>query len=197
MGNHNAANNNNLNQPSGLLIEDNQQGEDNDARIKSIITVKNPFYLIKETLALEKDAIKKIYYIKFNYDSLVNFDCYINFNVRKDKKRKHLIQKEKHELCYIPSPEFLEKQIIINNLEKGKNKEFYNKDAFFDLDFYEEKHNEVEIKKEDNEEDIFDISIEFSPNYEERGKEYEKNEIIFVSLFELEIKCAALKIKKT
>ena len=203
MGNHNAANNNNINQPPDLLIEDNQQGEENDARIKSIITVKNPFYLIKETMALEKDAIKNIYYIKFNYDSLVNFDCYINFNVRKDKKRKHLIQKEKHELCYIPTPEFLEKQIIINNLEKGKNKEFYNKDAYFDLSFYEENHNEEELKKEDNEENIFDISIEFSPNYEEGAKEYDKNEIIFVSLFnvekkdnELEIKCAAQKLKK-
>ena len=219
MGNRNNANNNNINQPPDQLIEVNQPGEEMESRIKSIITVKNPFYLIKETISLEKDSIKNIYYIKFRYDSLVNFDCYINFNIKKNKKRKHLKQKEKHELCYIPSPPFSEKQIIIKNLEKGKNMEFFNKDSFFDLDYYEEnKIREEELKSEEKEEkeekeendekdkkeEVYDIGIEFTPIYEKGTNEYENNnEIVFVSLFkiekkidELEIKCVSQKLKK-
>ena len=219
MGNRNNANNNNINQPPDQLIEVNQPGEEMESRIKSIITVKNPFYLIKETISLEKDSIKNIYYIKFRYDSLVNFDCYINFNIKKNKKRKHLKQKEKHELCYIPSPPFSEKQIIIKNLEKGKNMEFFNKDSFFDLDYYEEnKIKEEELKSEEKEEkeekeendekdkkeEVYDIGIEFTPVYEKGTNEYENNnEIVFVSLFkiekkidELEIKCVSQKLKK-
>ena len=201
MGNLNR-NQNNVNLQPDQLIEVNHPDEDNENRIKSIITVKNPLYLKKETISLEKDPSRNIYYIKFNYDSLVNFDCYINFNIKKNKKRKHLKQKENHELCYIPTPPFSEKQIIIKNLEKGKNKEFSNKEAFFDLDFYEEKQNGEEIKEE-NKEDINDIGIEFTPIYDEGSNENEKNEIVFVSLFkiekkedELEIKCVSQKLKK-
>ena len=213
MGNHNNGNNN---QPPDQLIEVNQPGEDMESRIKSIITVKNPFYLIKETISLEKDSIKNIYYIKFRYDSLVNFNCYINFNIKKNKKRKHLKQKEKHELCYIPTPLFSGKEIIIENLEKGKNIEFFNKNSFFDLDYYEKNVKEEEIKNEEKiekeekgekgekEEEIYDIGIEFTPIYEKGTNEYENNnEIVFVSLFkiekkmdELEIKCVSQKLKK-
>ena len=201
MGNLNR-NQNNVNLQPDQLIEVNHPDEDNENRIKSIITVKNLFYLKKETISLEKDPSRNIFYIKFNYDSLVNFDCYINFNIKKNKKRKHLKQKENHELCYIPTPPFSEKQIIIKNLEKGKNKEFSNKEAFFDLDFYEEKQNGEEIKEE-NKEDINDIGIEFTPIYDDSSIENEKNEIVFVSLFkiekkedELEIKCVSQKLKK-
>ena len=204
MGNRFNAPNNDINQPPDQLIEVNPQGEENDNRIKPIITVKNPFYLIKETISLEKDSIKNIYYIKFKYDSLINFNCYINFNVKKNKKRKHLKQKEKYELCFTSSPEFVDKQIIINNLEKGKNKEFFYKEAFLDLDYYEQKQKDKEIKNKNNdEEEIYDIGIEFTPIYDIASNENESNEIIFVSLFkiekkedELDIKCISQKLKK-
>ena len=106
MGNNNNRNNNNIDLHPDQLIEVNphideendndndNDNEGNEGKIKSIISVKNPFYLLKETISLEKDAIKNIYYIKFKYDSLVNFNCYINFNVKKNTKRKHLKQKE-------------------------------------------------------------------------------------------------------
>jgi hypothetical protein len=46
------------------------------------MAVRLPCYLKKETLSLEKDAIsQEKNYIKFNYDSLVELDCYIYFNV--------------------------------------------------------------------------------------------------------------------
>jgi hypothetical protein len=202
--------NNALNQPPDQLIEVNQPIEnndnENDNKVKSIITVKNTFYLIKETISLKKDAIKNIYYIGFNYDSLINFDCYINFNVKKNKKRKHLKQYQKHELCYIPNPPFSEKEIIIKNLEKGKNKEFLNEEAFFDQDFYENniiKDKIKDEKEEEQEEKIYDIGIEFVPVLENGLNKENDNEIVFVSLFEIEkkneelgIRCVLQKLKK-
>ena len=211
MGNHNEENNNNnnINQAPDQLIEVNPPVEDNDNDnenenepiVKSIITVKNPFYLLKESITLEKDSIKNIYYIKFRYDSLVNFDCYINFHIKKNINRKHLKQKEKHELCYIPTPSFLDKQIIIKNIQCGRNLEFFNKEAYLDYDYYEEKINADEIKED---EEIYGIGIEFTPIYGKDSNEYEnKNEVVFVSLFnfekkndELEIKCVTQKLKK-
>ena len=194
MGNHNDANNNNLNEPPDQLIEVNQPEEEIDNRIKSIITVKNPFYLIKESISLEKDSIENIYYIKFKYDSLINFDCYINFKTKKNKTRKHLNKKDKYELCYLPIEQLAEKQILIKNLEKGKNIEFFNKEAFFKLEYFEENN-------EQKDEEIYDISIEFTPIYEKDSEN--ENEIIFVSLCELEnnhdelgIKCVCQKLKK-
>ena len=211
MGNNNNRNNN-INLHPDQLIEvnphiddENDNGNDsengNEGKIRSIISVKNPFYLLKETISLEKDVLKNIYYIKFKYDSLVNFNCYINFNVIKNKKRKHLKQKEKHELCYIPTSSFSEKQILIEKLKSGKNVEFFEKEAFLDYEYFEEKVNQDEIKED---EEKFDIGIEFTPIYEKGTNEYEnKNEIVFVSLFhiemkndELEIKCASQKLKK-
>ena len=56
------------------LIEDNNNEQNNNilaTGIKTIVKVKNPFYLLKETIHLEKDSNKNIYYIKFNYDSLL------------------------------------------------------------------------------------------------------------------------------
>ena len=205
MGNRNGGNND-LNQNPAQLIEVNPPIDDNnESKVKPIITVKNPFYLIKEKIHLEKDSIKNIYYIKFNYDSLVNFNCYINFKVKKYKKRNHLKQKEKHELCYVPNPLFSEKQIIINNLQKGKNVEFFHEEAYLDFDYYKENNNKDEIKENKEEGvDIYDIGIEFTPIFEKGTNEYENsNEIVFVSLFniekkndDLEIKCITQKLKK-
>ena len=57
---------------------------------EQIYHVKNPVLLLKETLTLEMDpSSNKKYYIKFKYDSLLNFDCHINFNVIKNPKKNH------------------------------------------------------------------------------------------------------------
>ena len=79
----NSPNRNNVeivNEPE-QLIENNiinnfeQININKSPQLKTIIKVKNPFYLLKETFHLEKDANKNIYYIKFKYDSLINFNC--------------------------------------------------------------------------------------------------------------------------
>ena len=261
--------------PEQIVEENNNEQVDNiiATGLKTIIKVKNPFYLLKETIHLEKDSTKNIYYIKFNYDSLVNFNCYINFDVKKNSQRNNLQQKDDYELCYIPTDKFVEKNIIMNNLPKGKNQQFYNENAFLDFEYFElnttrrklplEEYEEEEeeedddldnnninndnnqvgedkinknkqneenetlidinnkekndnneqnnnINNEENEEyeEIFDIGIEFVPCYEKDSEEYEKNkennEIILISLFniekkdnnDLEIKCVLQKLKK-
>ena len=86
--------NNNNNNGVGQIIDQNQQliqGNEQDISlllepptIKNVYAVKNPFLLNKETLIIEKDSENKnLYYIKFKYDSLCNFNLYINFNVKK------------------------------------------------------------------------------------------------------------------
>ena len=261
-----------LNEPE-QLIENNiinnfeQININKSPQLKTIIKVKNPFYLLKETFHLEKDANKNIYYIKFKYDSLMNFNCYINFNVKKNEQRNNIKIKDDYELCYIPTDKFVEKNIVIKNLPKGKNQDFQNENALLDFDYleqnttrikeeyneYEEeeeeedddagdnngnkveevnnenqndevnhlinsnnnKNNNAEVNNENNNnneieeyEEIFDIGIEFIPYYEKNSKEYNQNksnnELILISLFnvekkennELDIKCVSQKLKK-
>ena len=101
----------------------------------------------------------------------------------------------------MPTPSFLDKQIIIKNIQCGRNLEFFNKEAYLDYDYYEEKINADEVKED---EEIYGIGIEFTPIYGKDSNEYEnKNEVVFVSLFnfdkkndELEIKCVTQKLKK-
>jgi hypothetical protein len=82
----------------------------------------NPVLLLKETLTLEQDAISnKKYYIKFNYDALLNFNCYISFKVKRNKDKKNFpklinVSPEKYELAYIPNPQN-KNTIIFKNLK--------------------------------------------------------------------------------
>ena len=153
------------------LIEDNNNNQINrniiPPKLKTIIKVKNPFYLLKETFHLEKDSIKNIYYIKFRYDSLLTFNCYINFNVKKNTERNNLKQKDDYELCFIPTDKFVEKNIVINNLSKGKNQEFYNEKAFLDFEYFEQNSTrrkeesgdyEEEEEEDDDDDDIDNIN---------------------------------------
>ena len=46
---------------------------------KKVFAIKNPIYLKKETLTIQKDSENKNkFYIEFFYDSLCNFNLYIN-----------------------------------------------------------------------------------------------------------------------
>ena len=151
---------------------------------EQVYHVKNPVFLLKETLNLEADpSFSKKYYIKFKYDSLVNFDCHINFHVQKNKDKKILpkmvnIPAEKYELAYKSCNPLFE-QIIIKNLPKGENMDFSYKEANIDI----EQFNNIflgEHKKE------YDISIELVPIFEKDSEDYrDKNEIVFVNLCDL------------
>lgn len=151
---------------------------------EQIYHAKNPVLLLKETLTLEIDpSLNTKYYIKFKYDSLVNFDCHINFNVKKNKNKKMISQAvnipaEKYELSYIPCNPLYE-QIIIKNLPKGENMDFSDKNAFLDIN----KINNEQLGINNKE---YDICIELVPIFERDSEDYkDKNEIIFLNLCSL------------
>lgn len=175
----NVQNRNNQNPPPNQNIQQN----DEPVTIKKILSIKNPVFLQKQTLSLERNAIEKnIYHIKFNYDSTANFDCYINFNVS-ENKNKGIMPKEEEKTSeneyipfYFPTDIFFNKRIVVKNLEKGRNKEFFEKEAFIDLEYF---FNNIK-KEESKDNSSYDVAIEFVPKIEKESSN--KNEIVFVSL---------------
>ena len=198
MGNRNANENEEEdNHPNGnneqVLIQNNNNNNNNINKIeapsvKKIFAVKNPFSIRKTTISLEKDAgPTNQYYIKFNYDSLVNFNCYINFEVTKNNAKpllpKETVNSDNYILAYNPSINFTSKSIAIKNLPKGENMEFFEKEAVIDIDYFKKNISE----KNDNKEKVYDLSIELVPIFEEYTDEKDKtNEVVFVSLCTLE-----------
>ncbi len=213
MGNRNSnLQNNIINREQEQMLVPNERNE-NQSNIlpqpaKEVFAVKNPILLKKQTLSLEKDATSKsIYYIKFNYDSLVNFDCYINFNAKKSIS-KPLIPNESGasslgdiSLSYLPSTNFESKGIVIKNLTKGENIEFLEKEAKIDFEyFFNNKLNQTDKERR------FDIVIELIPIFEPDNQEYnEMNKIRCLTLCSLiseenekhkfSIKCEKQKLK--
>lgn len=192
MGNRNeVAQNNNANggvHEQILVQEGNMAKKDIDApTVKKVFAVRNPIYLKKPTLTLEKDASSpNIFYIKFNYDSLNDFNCYINFDVCKNTG-KPLIPKdfnsEKYITSYTPSDNFVSKSIAIKNLPRGENMEFLERNAVIDIDYFKK-------NKTEHADGIpyFDLSIELVPIFEPDSIEFkEKNEVVFVTLCQIDL----------
>ena len=155
--------------------------------------IKNPILLLKETLTLELDSISRNkYYIKFNYDSLLNFNCFISFKVSKNKSKKNLsklvnISPEKYELSYISNSNINTK--IFKDLPKGKNVQFLDEKAFIDIDEFNKE------RKGDNKKE-FDISIEMVPILDKNSDDFKnKNEIVFVNLCNLVVHNGHYEIK--
>ena len=155
--------------------------------------IKNPILLLKETLTLELDSISRNkYYIKFNYDSLLNFNCFISFKVSKNKSKKNLsklvnISPEKYELSYISNLNINTK--IFKDLPKGKNVQFLDEKAFIDIDEFNKE------RKGDNKKE-FDISIEMVPILDKNSDDFKnKNEIVFVNLCNLVVHNGHYEIK--
>ena len=91
MGNRNANEQNDDNiirENEQILIQNdanNQISKIDPPSVKKIFAVRNPFSIKKTSLILEKDAgPANLFYIKFEYDSVYNFNCYINFEVSKN-----------------------------------------------------------------------------------------------------------------
>ena len=194
MGNRNGnEENNNMNNGvhEQILVQNGQnnaQAKIDPPSVKKIHAVRNPISIKKTSLILEKDAgPSNIYYIKFNYSSLVDFNCYINFEVSKNPNKplvpKDITNSDNYILSYIPSDKFVSKSIVIKNLPKGENKEFLEKEAVIDIDYFKENKIDNTIN-EQNKNDIYDVSIELVPIFDEI--ENNKNEVVFVSLCTLE-----------
>ena len=209
MGNRNMnglQNNNGLNlngegNEQNLIPAEEQQNQiiQERATTKKILAVRLPVILRKQSLTLEEDAVtQNKWYIKFNYDSLVNLDCYIYFNVSQKSINQTIHNSLKnHNLAYFPSTNLSSKGICIKNLTRGENMAFFNKDAFIDLNYYF--NSKLEIVNS------FDVCIEFAPIFPPGSPELaDNNEIIFVSLCNFEkhkddnsyvIKCALQRLR--
>ena len=58
-------------------------------QVKKIFAVKNPVFLKRDTLSLERDSSNRhIYYISFSYDAAVPFDINIYLNASKIPENK-------------------------------------------------------------------------------------------------------------
>ena len=186
----------NGNQQNLIPIEEQNQIVQERAISKKILSIRLPCNLDKKTLSLEQDSISPDkFFIKFNYDSLFDLDCYINFNV--SEKSDISLKNTNYKLSYSPSENFIEKGFYQKKLKNGENKEFYNKEAFIDIRNYYEEKNENQ--------NSFDICIEFVPLFPPGSPEIsDNNEIVFVTLCNFErhqeentymIKCIKQRIK--
>lgn len=144
---------------------------------KKVFAIKNPIYLKKETLTLQKDSTNKnLFYLEFFYDSLCDFNLYINFDVTKNPKcKKSLLPGGEYTPSYLPSKNFEEMTIKFEKLQKGQNVQFLDKKASIDIDFFAQ-HKAVD------EPSTFDIAIEMIPILEGDDS---GNEIVFVTLCKL------------
>ncbi|MCQ2819882.1 MAG: RING-HC finger protein [archaeon] len=150
--------------------------------IKKVYAIKNPIYLKKLTLKLERDSINKNkYYITFSYDSLVDFDLYINFCVTKNKKNLK-VKESPYIPAYLPNKNFEELSLEVKNLPRGENVSFLDKSAFIDLQNYSEILGGANMEGE-----FFDVCLEMVPilKEEEFGKMDNGNDIVVITLCKL------------
>ncbi len=184
------------NQQHLIPIEEQNQIIQERLISKKILAVRLPVNLDKKTLSLEKDYIfRDKYYIKFNYDSLYDLDCYINFNVR--EKSEFSSNNNKYKLAYSPSEHFTDKGFYLKGLKNGENIEFYNHDTFIDIKNY--------LDEKIENQNSFDVCIEFVPLFPPGSPELDdNNEIVFVTLCNFEnhqddntyiIKCIKQRIR--
>ena len=180
MGNNNGNQEQN-NDRGDLLINDNinLNPKVDPKAYKKIKLLRNPFSIKKSSLILERDAVDEHkYYIKFTYDSLVNFDCYINFNVSRNADKSSGSKKSNdYVLSYKPSANFVSKSITIKNLTKGFNQEFFDQKAVIDMNYFNAR------RSNQNDNNTFDVSIEL---VEINNDNKNKPEIAFVTVCNLE-----------
>jgi hypothetical protein len=175
MGNNNGrtqindTNQNLLNRPEtdvSLLVNDGPQ-------VKKIFALKNPVYLKRNTLILERNSSNRnIFYIKFNYDSLV--DMNVNIFIKSSRNKNN----SSGAPYYIPVNNSEENIMRFFNLPRGQNREFFEQRASIDITQFSEQ-----------EEGIYDVVIEFIPIFTEdiRNQSEQSNlngnsEIIFYTL---------------
>lgn len=119
-----------LNRNQALLNQDDQEANIvvGQPKIKKTIAIKNPVYLKKNTLQFERDSdFPNKFYIRFLYDSLVDFDLNILLFAEMDRNNKEKL--------------FSTKEIANNNhpnltfsCEKGYKVNFLKKECFLNSD---------------------------------------------------------------
>ena len=166
------------NQQNLIPIEEQNRVIQGRTISKKILAARLPSILDKKTLSLEFDYLShdKVY-LKFNYDSLFDLDCYINFNV--SEKSTFSSKNKKHKLAYSPSSNFVDKEFYFPGLKSGENIEFFDNNAFIDIRSYF--NNRIENQN------YYDVCIEFVPLFPQGSPELDdNNEIVLVSLCNFE-----------
>ena len=151
---------------------------------KEIFAVRNPVFIKKQTLTLEKDGMdKNKYYIKFNYDAELDFNVYINFEVSLNSSRKNSpASNHENNKSYVPwykpSANFDSKKIEIKSVKSGQDQEFFEEKAYLDYEFFNRNR---KIDREDL--NVFDLSIEIVPIFKQNSPDFSSNnEVIIATL---------------
>lgn len=163
---------NGLDQNENLLQvnPNNNQNNDNQeqATYKKVLSIRLPVYLQKESLSLKRDAVSpNIHYISFNYDSLYDINCHINFDVTENTSKKKINNSYNYLLSYIPSNNFENDSIYMPNQPKGQNIEFLNKSVFINIENFN--NNKLQSINNNNN-NKYDLSIELVPLIENNNK---------------------------
>ena len=131
-------------------------------KLKETYAIKNPVLLKRNTLALERDAINRnIYYIKFNYDALVDFTVNIYFNAKRTNEAS--------------SPFKSSDKFSSLNFQclKGHNISVFDTSYKIDMEYYKQNKEIIE--------NGCDLVIEFIPDIRTNDNE----PILFLTLCEL------------
>lgn len=152
MGNRNVGNNINesnqnlINRPESdvsLMINDGPL-------VKRIFAIKNPVYLKRNSLILERNSNERnIYYIKFQYDALVDMNVNIIFFANKNSSNHG-------PPYYVPVDRPYDSIKSVFNLPRGQNQEFFDLNASFDISIFTQPLQAS-----------YDVVIEFIPIFSE------------------------------
>jgi hypothetical protein len=193
------------------LIENNEQQDglisllvnSDQLQVKKIFAIKNPVYLKRSTLVLDRDSSNRNnYYIGFIYDAAVNFNMNIYQNAKKTNLKSKIsdskLLADSSDYNYYKPNEVFPK-ISVNNLPRGQNIKFFDPSIYIDVAYFNQN------KVSDTTEEMYDIVIEFIPIFEDdiNPNTTSNTEIIFYSLCRIlneenqtvKIKCESQKLK--
>jgi len=157
------------------LIVDNQE-------IKKTFAIKNPIFLKRSTLTIERDAYSNnIYYLSFIYDALLNFDLNIYYNCKKNFENDLKNFTSKNSIIqgldfgiYVPSEFFKNKVISKTSIRNGQDLRFFDKNVILDWELFSQ--------NKDQNDNLIDIVIEMIPIFDNNNP---TNKVAFYTLCKL------------
>lgn len=147
--------------------------------IKKSFAIKNPVFLKRNTISLERDAYRSnIYYLSFTYDALLDFDMNIYYEC--EKKFTNDLKNFNSQNCiiqgfdfgiFVPTGFFSEKTIRKIDVKNGQDVTFNDRSVFLDWEMFR-------ANKSSSLENYTDIVIEFIPHLDNANS----NKVAFYSL---------------
>ena len=153
-----------------------------DQEIKKTFAIKNPVFLKRSSITIERDAYNNnMYYLSFIYDALLNFDLNIYYNCRKNfqndlknfTNQNSIIQGSEFGI-YIPTEFFKNKVVSKTSIIGGQDMKFFDKSVYLDWNLFSQ--NKVQ------EENIIDVVIEMIPIIENSHNNNATSKVAFYTL---------------